>query len=125
MSVDDAASQRRVSELWGKPRASNAAGPQMVDRARISTFWLTMRDSGVSDGFFEGSRSPAFEKVPLLDQICPSKRSSDVSRQYAGRLARTVNSSVSLWSTRRRRSSTIVLTVTRGRSLPELRRQWM
>ena len=50
---------------------------------------------------------------PLEDQMLPSNSSSDVSRQYAGRLARTVNASVSDWSTSRLRMSTSGLTVTR------------
>ncbi len=48
--------------------------------------------------------------------MVPSKRSSDVSRQYDGRGERTWNSSTSRWSTRRDRMSTSGLIVVRASS---------
>ena len=77
-----------------------------------------------ADGGRGGSRSPsATVKRPFDRQLAPSNVSSDVSRQYAGAAARTVNSSVSDCWTRRELISTRGLTVNRSPLGPSEPRQ--
>jgi len=90
ISVDDWASHSRGALERGTSRASKAAGTHSAPSDRTSNSWTTRRVV-TSSGTEAGNRPSASWNSALLAQMRPSKRLSDVRRQYDGAVDRTRN----------------------------------